>query len=363
MKVLHVSDASIPDARVERMAYLSKRRGYQTFFAGLGFGGFALDKKVFDGIYDVPWSPYARLGLEPYFSWVKRKLVKIIDSVKPDIVHAHNIFSAKVIYEIGVPFVFDDHELFSFEAKSLAEWRRKSLLGRAVALYKFYRCGLWERQVSLNAPVVTVSGSVADHYHTLGARVFVIPNYPLKYEVAKVHFSNEKEDEFTAVYVGDDISSMSRPYRDLSGLVKIFKELNIRLVVIGDKKLISEGSIVSLGYIPHMKLYEVMSHFHIGLLPWRRHWLHRYANPNKPYMYAHCGLLVVVSTSLRNVIKAFNSKCKVVKDYSELRDVLMELSNNVETVVKEGERCRELARSNFIFDKYESVLVEAYKYA
>jgi hypothetical protein len=119
LKVLHVSDSSLPDARVEKMAYLSRRKGWETFFAGPAFNSFALGKTVFDNLDVIPWNRYARLGIQPYFYSTKRKLRRIVNRIKPDVIHAHNLFSAKMICDLGYPFVFDDHELVSLEKKSV----------------------------------------------------------------------------------------------------------------------------------------------------------------------------------------------------------------------------------------------------
>ena len=77
MKVLHVSDNPLPDIRAEKMAYVSKKRGWEIFFAGPPSNEFALGEKIFDGIYDVPWNRYVRLGLPPYFQSVTRKMKRL----------------------------------------------------------------------------------------------------------------------------------------------------------------------------------------------------------------------------------------------------------------------------------------------
>lgn len=362
-KVLHVSDAPLPDERVERMAYLSKKKNWKTFFAGPGFSDFALGNRVFEDLYYVPWNSYARIGLEPHFHWVRRKLKKIVDMIKPDIIHAHNLFSAKMICNFGHSFVFDDHELASFERRSDVEWEHSSLVDKIAGRYEVWRWGIWEREISSIVTVITVSESIAEHYHDLGAKTYIVPNYPSEYELSKANFSGKKDKKFTAMYLGKDISSSPRPYRDVSRIVDVFKEVGIRFVVIGDTKLHSGGPIISLGYIPHMKLYNMMSRYHVGLLPWKKHWFHKYANPNKPYMYAHSGMVVVVTSSLRNVVRAFDGKVRTIEDYSDLKETLLRLSQDMDMVLKEGKDNKEYALNNLVFERHENELMEAYKKA
>lgn len=366
LRILHVSDDPLPDARVEKMAYLSKRKGWETFFAGPACNGFALGENVFDSVSLIFLSRHQRLGMRlgflPYFQWVKRKLKKAISLVRPDIIHAHNVFSAKMACDSGYSFVFDDHEFFSLEKRSDTE--TGDLSDRTVGKYESWLWSRWEHDVSSEAPVITVSDGIADAYKNLGANVFVVPNYPSIYESSKAYFPEEKNHAFTAVYLGDDISTCRRPYRDMRGVINVFKELaSINLVVIGDKNLHSEDPISSTGYIHHLKLYDVMSRFHVGLLPWKRHWFHEFANPNKPYMYAHASLAVIVTSSLQNVVKAFEGRARTIDDFSELKDVLLEFSQNVEATIKEGKNNKRYASDNFVFERYESKVMEAYKKA
>lgn len=363
MKILHISDDPLPDARVERMAYLSKRRGWKTFFAGPGFSSFALNEEVFDRFYPVSWNRYVRLGFPPLFQQIKEKLRKVIEKVNPDIIHAHDVFAAKMVCDVGHPFVFDDHELVSLEKKSDVEYGGHGIIDGIAGRYEVWRWSAWERKICEKAPIITVSDSISEHYTSLGAKTYVIPNYPSLLELSKVRLSEEKDKIFTAVYLGSDITSKPRPYRNLKGITKVFKESGISLVVVGDPSLPSKNPIISKGFIPHLRLYNIMSRYHIGLLPWKKHWFHKYANPNKPYMYAHSGMVVVVTSSLHNVVKAFQGGCRTIEDYSGLKDILLELSRNLDTVQEECEKIREYALKNLIFESYEDEVIQAYKNA
>ena len=53
------------------------------------------------------------------------------------------------------------------------------------------------------------------------------------------------------------------------------------------------------GLLPRDIMFVEMSKYDIGLLPWKRHWSHPYLNPNKYAEYAHSGLLIINSSSLR----------------------------------------------------------------
>ena len=363
MKVVHVSDYPLPDVRVERMAYLSNKKGWKVFFAGPSANSFALGENIFHRVYRLPWTRFARLGLQPHYGWVRRKLKKIISGIEPDIIHAHNVFSAKMVLSLGYPFVFDDHELVSMEKKSDIGFG--DLGDRIAARYERWLWGRWERELAEGAPIVTVSDGIAEHYADQLADVYVVPNYPSLFELGKAHLAEEKELSFTAAYLGKpgDIGSSHRPYRDVQGLLDIFKELNLRLVVIGDRSLPSEGPVLSKGFIHHSRLYDVISKFHVGLLPWKKHWFHKYANPNKPYIYAHSGVVVIATSSLRNVIKALGGTARAIDDFSDLKAVLLELSQDLRRTTEEGNNTRMFALGNLCLDHFDNELMDAYKKA
>lgn len=361
LKVLHVSDDPLPDARVEKMAYLSKKKGWEVFYAGPSSRSFALSTRVFDTLHCVPWNRYVRLG----FQKNKRKLRRIVEELNPDIIHAHNIFAAKMVCDFRCPFVFDDHELVSLQKKSDVQSGGHGIIDWFAGRYEVWRWSSWESEVCEKAQVITVSDDISQHYEELGAKTYIVPNYPSVFELSELRLSKEKDKVFTAVYLGRETISKTRSFRNLEGMIEVFRELGIRLVVVGDPSLSSHNSIISKGYIPHLGIYNIMSRYHVGLVPWKKHWFHKYVNPNKPYMYAHSGMAVIVTSSLHNVVEAFEGRCRTIEDYSDLKDLLVELSENrsIDEVQEEGEMVREYALKKLIFEEYADKVIEAYRNA
>jgi len=362
MRILHLSGEPLPDIRVEKMAYLSKENGFEVFFAGRGFSSFALGENTFDGLFLVPWFPRAILGIPPYYRWIKRRIKKIVMKVKPDIIHAHNVVSAKVAYDLRLPFVFDDHEILSLEKKSDAKWSQRKMFDRAIDVYQAYRCRVWERKIAESHPVIVTCERAAEYYARFNSDVFAVPNYPSYFEIKKAQMAEEKNKEFTAVYLGGDVYRTRRPFRNVSKMLSIFKKTsNMRLIVVGDRKLKSCGNVISTGFIPHLKIYQVASRCHIGLLPWEKHWVHYYVNPNKPYIYAHCGLVVVVTSSLQNVVKAFRGNCITIESCRDLETVIKGLFENLTETIRRGLSTKKYAEKNFVFEHYAKRVKDAYK--
>jgi hypothetical protein len=59
------------------------------------------DRNIFAKIFEMNWTAGARYGIPTYWRSVKKQFEKIIRDVRPDMVHAHNIFSAKLVSEFG----------------------------------------------------------------------------------------------------------------------------------------------------------------------------------------------------------------------------------------------------------------------
>jgi hypothetical protein len=111
MRILHLLDAPLPQWRTEKCAISAKKNGHSVFFGGPKNLKY---QSIFDKTLEIKWTPSAR-HLFPYqWNIVKKQMKRVIDEVRPDIIHAHNIFSAKMAMEIGeYPLVYNDHEFWS----------------------------------------------------------------------------------------------------------------------------------------------------------------------------------------------------------------------------------------------------------
>ena len=131
MRILHFSNISLPYWRIEKWSsHQCIKSRPRDFFVGNDSVNY--NNKIFSKIYKINWTAKARLGIPTYWYYLKKEVGKVMKEVKPDIVHAHNIFSAKMISEFGLPFIYDDHEYWSQFSKLISEmvdtlsWRDRS---------------------------------------------------------------------------------------------------------------------------------------------------------------------------------------------------------------------------------------------
>jgi hypothetical protein len=376
MRILHLSDDGLPDWRVEKSALTAKKNGHDVFFGGrLNSNSHS---SVFSEIYPIKWNAAAMIGIPYYYHGVKKQIERLVKLVRPDIVHSHNIGSAKVSRDLGLPFVFDDHEYFGMLSLVNAEnlkihdsTYQFSGLGRIIHRIKLgiisqrsiSNWTRWERELVSSIPTITVSEQIAHDFRKMRAGstkdIFVVPNFPL--EVETTEFSKpQPHEKLSCVYAGGDNKYKRVTNRDICGLPNLFMSRNIgNLTIIGWEEETSE-KFKATGFLPREKMFYEMIQNSIGLIPWKKHWSHPFLNPNKAYEYAHAGLFVMVTSDLRSVIHTLEDNCLTFEDYDDLALKLQNIKTSLDGLYKKRLNTFNYARSNLIWEKYERNIISAY---
>jgi glycosyltransferase involved in cell wall biosynthesis len=395
LKILHLSHGALPDWRIEKCALSASRKlGHETIFAGLAPIVTHSNINAFAKIYEIGWTEGTKFGLPFYWNSTKKQLIDVLKKSKPDIVHAHNIIAAKMISELRVPFVFDDHEYTSVYVRGIAEPVRRhsstrmltktnsSFMGRQIrkvvwnALLKHRAVGLWtkweEELLSLSEPIIVTTEKVADdlrsrYEKSRPDRIFVVPNLPMESETQSL-IEPEYHGKLSSAYAGADwlYSANLRVHRNLEGLTDIFLNYDIGdLVMIGvnPKSPSPSAKIKYIEFLPRQSMYNEMFKHSIGLMSFKKHWSHRFKSPNKAYEYAHAGLFVMCTSSFSSVIESFNGNCAIFEDYSDLASQLLYYKGNLEELYKKRIKSFEYAKRNLIWEKYEENIFRAYQLA
>jgi glycosyltransferase involved in cell wall biosynthesis len=360
--------------------------GYRVSFAGKP--GRNINKTKFAKIYEIEWNSKARLGIPYYWQQVKRQLHKILKQEAPDLVHSHNLYSAKLISELGVPFVFDDHEYWSMSSKILLEMdyqpfqssirtrtrinpeipnismkrRMNRIRRRLIDRYAIRLWTTWERELISTAPVIVVSESIAKDYQRHGnTRSFLVPNYPILSEVEALG-SPTYQTQVNCIYSGGDGNDkVMYPQRQIDGLFELFENDRRFPLTIAGWSDSSFSNLRFLGFLSRPEMFSEMSRHTVGLLPWKKHWAHYYTNPNKPYEYAHAGLAIACTSSILPVIESLQNCCVKFEDYPDLVNKLDYLQHHPDELHNLRKRTQELAREKLTWDKHEARIITAYK--
>jgi glycosyltransferase involved in cell wall biosynthesis len=384
MRILHVSHESLPDWRIEKCAITASNRGNVVFFAGRLSN--AYPGNSFSKIYNINWNAKSRLGLPFYSHSVKRQLSQILSETKPDVIHAHNIFSAKMASEFEIPFVYDDHEYWSRLSLLLKEMAHTSALNEeslgqkgflkttmdkatqirrsAINSYAIRLWTKWEQEIVSLHPTITVSEQIASDLRAnyKAKDVFVVPNFPMLSEVKdfeKPQFHNS----LSSVYAGGDGNNIDKyPNRDIDGLDKTFLRQDIGdLVVIGWDSKSPSAKVKYMGFLPRQVMYKEMFNHSIGLIPWKQHWSHAFVSPNKAYEYAHAGLAIICTSSFDVIKGILGRHCITFEDYEDMASKLKYFKENLDELYERRLQIFDFARENLIWEKNENSIIEAYK--
>jgi glycosyltransferase involved in cell wall biosynthesis len=380
MRILHVSHESLPDWRIEKSAISAANSDNKIFFAGRVSNPYS--RNTFSKIYKIGWTAKARLGLPFYWHSVKKQLEKVLNETKPDVIHAHNIFSAKMVSEFRIPFVYDDHEFWPIYVKRQSEaskqsqknvqtfsraWPRavaRKVLRELLASKAIRLWTSWEKEIVSSHPTITVSEQIAAEmrisYHA--KNIFVVPNFPMYPEVKdfeKPRFHNS----LSSVYAGGDGHNIDKyPNRNIDDLDNTFLLKDIgNLVIIGWKGTSSSNKVRYTGFLPRQDMFREMFNHSIGLIPWKQHWSHNFVSPNKAYEYAHAGLVVACTSSFSVIKEILKEHCVTFEDYADMASKLMYFKENLDELYKKRLQIFGYARDNLIWEKNEKNIIEAYK--
>jgi glycosyltransferase involved in cell wall biosynthesis len=375
---LHLSDSSLPDWRIEKAAISSKNRGYYVYFAGKRVP--SGHKSVFDKHYEIRWTSRSRNKFPFYWYNLKKQMKKIIDEVRPDIIHAHNVFSAKMAKEIDVyPIVYDNHEYWSkflvsqYESNYDLNYldndvtdkikRNITTFGNQIKKNKRKMWIEWELEVAAKFPSLVPSSSIKFELSSISNKIFLLPNFPLKSEIEKID-PPRNYNHISSVYAGTSpYKGYQTPIKNIDGFLDLFitgklGKLNIIGWTASDTEFIKYH-----GFLDRADMINEMSKNSIGFIPWKKHPFHPYCSPNKAFEYAHAGLIVFSTNSLQPIFDTLLNNVVGFDDYTDMREKVKNLLSNSEKVFSRRIKTYEFARNNLLWENYENNIFEAYKQA
>ncbi len=328
MRILHISHTGLPDTRVEKTALTMKKQGHELIFLGARPNRF----QNLDSFDNVSWLRIGNdldVALNPI---IRRKWLREIRQLNPDVIHAHNAIIAHFLLGTDYPTIYDDHEYWSHQVFKYAE--RK--LPRGIASRPLmYLLPKWERDLLSSYPTLTTNELVAEEHRRYGGWVGVTQNVPTVEEVDGLPNPSSREG---LVYVGNDFRlDKFVQHRNMSGLQEVLK-FDI------------------IWGLTHREMMEKLTSYKIGLTPWRMHPFHKYCVPNKTYEYMHAGLQVVLNKAMKGqfqneaFVHNFNNYCDIEQTIDAIPDI-----NPVE-IIKH-------ARGKYIWQNQERVILESYERA
>lgn len=369
MRILHLSDAGLPDIRPERSALYARKKGWDVIFAG----GRPVQGQTFNAFQKTfyrYWRPQEKTGFPTFLRRVERWVRKLIREENPDLIHAHDIFAGKVALNVGFPFVYDDHEIWgsriAYQGSNVIK-RDRTLLRRIATWYAIHNWRKWEPTILRSAPIIAVSEEIAQLYRRVQPNTYVIPNVPTQQEVSMIPPNTNIDEEFRIAYISRHETPLSQR-NDASALrLWLENQFGAKLVYIGPT-VIETKEVINHGFVSHGKMLEILATCDAALMGQQLP-LPLYSIQNRFPLFLHAGLKTIVHENM--IVEARfctqNSVGWVWHSADDLKAIINRLvqdfSNDVEEWNRDKQRIRGVADQHLLWSRYSDQLEQAYNTA
>jgi hypothetical protein len=296
-------------------------------------------------------------------------MINVIKEVKPDIIHAHNIFSAKMVSEIDTfPLVYDNHEywskylIFQYEDNynnsdnGNTGSRLRENISKFMNNIKKNKRKMWikwELDIVANVPTLVPSRSISSELSLIAKKVYILPNFPLRSEIEFIS-TPEKCKKFASVYAGTaPYQGYQTPIKNVDGFITLFDSEDIGELNVFGLKSNNLKNVIFHGFLDRIEMITEMSKNCIGFIPWKKHPFHQYCSPNKAYEYAHAGLVVFSTNSLKPIFDELQVNSIGFENYKEMIDHIKYFQSNTDELFSRRLKIYEFARNNLLWEKYE----------
>ena len=365
MKILHFSNEGLPDTRIDRYASLFKdNKDTKVFFCG-GLPKYANYKNIFyDQIINLPATPKHQLEVPFFYRAYKNAFKRIFLEINPNVVHAHNFFSAKVCFDLHIPYIYDDHEYWKLQVKARTKEKNSKFSKRMLTNFRFNRLiSKNEKKIIENASaVITVSDTIADEHKAYNENTYTISNFPASYEDILIPSARSNLNKLKVLLITNYSSTTERISAD-----KYIKSLSLHdtdLTVIG-KVPPKFQNVTYLGYIPHIDLIKIIPNYHIGLQTFhgdkKEVGYFKYSSPNRVFLYLHAGLIPVIHEEMTYLRKILNDFSIVVNDETQLAEIIPKFANNDDFIQNSPRKTQVFARQYLMFDSYFPLISDIYQ--
>lgn len=361
LKILHLSDHS--DQRIKRAASTGVKAGHTCAFAGNP--SFTSHEGLFSEFFTLNWGSLQKLHIPHFWSKLRKNFERIFAKYSPDVVHAHDVFAAKLCVDTGVPFIFDQHEFWHKDSgiRLVRKSRFLTIKRKAAELYGLPRWIRWQNEAISKAPTLAVSQPIADVFAEEGDHIFLVPNFPIANEVQGINFQ-KRAKVFSSVYIGNDFT-VENPRRLTRHILPHFEAGDLgTLTILGDVEFVPDNPLIgSLGFLSHDHMFRELTQCYVGLIPWLSHPSHKYFLPDKTAEYIHAGLICVASEDLTYVKSLLGGYCLPFDSTEQFVEVMRELKTTLPSLALERKRIVEFARTELVWENYEQNILEAYSLA
>ena len=368
--VMLVTNPFSPDPRVLKEANSLVKHGYHTTVICWDRLGKYPQNETVNNIQihrvRIPSSYAAGKKQVFYLPRFWKKALSLINQIKPDIVHCHDLDTTPVGYIYAskrkIPWIYDAHECYPEQMK------------KQVGNIIYFFLHRLNKFITPRATItITVNELLAKHLRDYGGNVIVVGNYfPLNKFVTtdkiKKQDLNLKQNDLIITYIGGFTCE-----RAILPFIKSTEYLpeNNHLLIAGDglqrESLVNEIRQHSrthyLGWVPQTRLpdyYKLSDVIYYGLYAGSKNSI--YSTPNSLYLAMATGkpLITTAGSEIANIVK--EEECGIVIDKPTSKKIANAILMLHDDSLRQrlGQNGRFAAERKYNWENAESILLDAY---
>ena len=311
-KILMVTHTLLPDHRIDKEAQSLSEKGYKVSIICTGIK--REPSKCYEKIYSIPLSNREK-SLLPYASkQAAKKISKIIDEVKPDLIHAHDIMAGNIV-RIALPkevkFVYDTHEDWELLRKRQRKIESNFLKKLAVIFYTYPITRYITKKIAKKADLIVLTTKYSIPYFIkIGInpdKIITIENFPLKSIIEKALKSKNLIDEFIRkekrkklIHSSSQVKLSSKVVRDVTVFAETINELDDWVMIVfgpEDEEFLK----LNVKFLPprdQIAYLASISECDVAINPLIVDERTNYSSPNRVFEFVSLGLKVISSKTV-----------------------------------------------------------------
>ena len=375
-RILHISDQGFPDPRIERFSHLENKLGFKSYFCGnisKEQDKLSINDKFIQKYY-LKQNAKIHLLLPYSYSSYKKEVKKVIDFVKPDIIQAHNFLSGKVCLDLGVPYIYNDHELWEYQVRSRNMQKHKKFLKKIQRKITdnifLYNVKKWNKRIIKGALSVIVVSDIPEDYLEWNKQIDIIPNFPTKEEIKLVLINIDSKERIRVLLVNKAVEANTAESlrKTFDVLIPFVKEDKIIVDIFGHFPSFLNTEELNLvdykGMVSHEELSDNLKNYDLGLMEFpenrRKIGMFKFYSPNRIFLFANAGIVPIIHKDMTFLQRMIPISI-VVNEEKELIEHLEEILEKRRDFHLLRQALVVLAKKEIIFDNFLEKLEQIYR--
>ena len=325
-KILMATHGPAPDYRIDREAKALADAGHDIYLIHRITKGGIPD--TYKKTYQIPLNYWQR-ALEPISSRIAaRKYKKIINEVKPDVIHAHDITAANIVRFVlpkKTKFVYDDHEIWEFLRRRQADATKNLIKKLIVKVIQILTKRINKIITKKADMIVVINEHWINYYEKKGIdskKIIALENFASKNLFDEVSKAKILVDEFflkdkrRKIIHSSKLKLSEKVVRDVTNIALAAQELDDWvLVVFGQEdEEFKKLGVKFLEPKPRLEYLTSCLKCDVALNPLILDERFNYSSSNRLYEFVSLGIRIIATPAQTYVDKFNNALIWIYKD-------------------------------------------------